>query len=74
MRAISKDEAQTENVSSQGLRISGTSTPAEFDLVRVSCQRLNFEAMAALRDRYTGDDGGERVCVQFIGKEWPLLS
>jgi hypothetical protein len=74
MRAISKDEAQTENVSSQGLRISGTSTPAEFDLVRVSCQRLNFEAMAALRDRYTGDDGVERVCVQFIGKEWPLLS
>ena len=74
MRSISKDQAHTENVSSQGLRVTGTSTPAEFDMVRISCQRLNFEAMAALRDIYTGDDGVERVCVQFIDKEWPLLS
>ena len=71
MRAISKDEAKTENVSSQGLRISGTSTPTEFDLVRVSCASLNFESMATLRNRYTGNDGVERVCVQFIDKEWP---
>jgi hypothetical protein len=72
LRAISKDEAQTENVSSRGLRISGTSTPTEFDLVRVSCQRLDFEVMAAMRDRYTGADGLERVCVELIDKEWPL--
>ena len=72
MRALSKDEARTENVSSQGLRILGTSSPTEFDLVRVSCQSLNFESMAALRNRYTGTDGLERVCVQFIDKEWPV--
>jgi len=72
MRAISVEEARTENVGSRGLRLAGTSTPPDFDLVRVSCQRLNFETMAALRDRYTGDDGLERVCVQFIDKEWPL--
>jgi len=72
MRPISKDEARTENVSSQGLRISGTSAPTEFDLVRVSCQSLNFESMAALRNRYTGNDGLERVCVQLIDKEWPV--
>ncbi|HKA18741.1 MAG TPA: DnaJ domain-containing protein [Blastocatellia bacterium] len=72
MRAISKDEARTENVSSQGLRIMGTSAPAEFDLMRVSCQSLNFESMAALRNRYTGKDGLERVCVEFIDKEWPV--
>ena len=72
MRAISKDEARTENVSSKGLRILGTSAPTEFDLVRVSCQSLNFESMAALRNRYTGNDGLERVCLQFIDKEWPV--
>ena len=72
MRAISKDEARTENVSRQGLRIFGTSAPTEFDLVRVSCQSLNFESMAALRNRYTGNDGLERVCLQFIDKEWPV--
>lgn len=72
MRAISKDEARTENISSKGLRISGTTVPTEFDLVRVSCQSLNFVSMAALRNRYTGNDGLERVCVQFIDKEWPV--
>src|SRR5262249_17975600 len=72
MRAISKDEAMTENVSTQGLRISGTSAPRDFDLIRVSCQSLNFESMAAIRNRYKGNDGLERVCVQFIDKEWPL--
>ena len=72
MHSISREEASTENVSRTGLRISGTSAPPEFDLVMVSCPRLKFEAMAALRNRYLGKDGLERICVQFIDKEWPV--
>jgi hypothetical protein len=71
MHSISREEARTENVSRTGLRISGTAAPPEFDLVMVSCPRLKFEAMAALRNRYLGKDGLERICVQLIDKEWP---
>jgi curved DNA-binding protein CbpA len=73
MHSISREEARTENVSRYGLRISGTTAPPEFDLVMVSCPRLKFECMAALRNRYRGKDGLERICVQLIGeREWPL--
>ena len=72
MRLISREEARTENVSRTGLRISGTTAPPEFDLIMVSCPRLKFEAMAALRSRYLGKDGLERICLQFIDKEWPV--
>jgi len=72
MHSISREEARTENVSRTGLRISGTAAPPEFDLVMVSCPRLKFEAMAALRNRYLGKDGLERICVQFIDREWPV--
>lgn len=74
MRLLSQEEATTENVSLSGLRIYGTTAPAEFDLVMVRCARLKFEAMAELRSRYTGKDGFERICVQLIDKEWPLRS
>ena len=71
MRSISREEARTENVSRLGLRISGTTAPAEFDLVRVSCPRLKFEGMATLRSRHMAKDGLERICVQLIDREWP---
>jgi hypothetical protein len=71
MHLLSREEAKTENVSHTGLRISGTNAPAEFDLVMVSCSRIKFETMAALRNRYMGTDGRERICVQLIDKVWP---
>lgn len=71
MRSISREEARTENVSQYGVRIFGTTAPAEFDLVMVVCPRLKFEGMATLRSRYMGKDGLERICVQLIDKEWP---
>jgi len=72
MQSIKKEEARTENISRYGLRISGTTAPAEFDLLLVTCPRLKFEGMAALRNRYTGQDGLERICVLLVDKEWPL--
>jgi PilZ domain-containing protein len=71
MQSLARQHARTENVSRTGLRISGTTAPPEFDVLRVTCQRLNFEGLAALRSRYRGKDGIERLCVQFIDKEFP---
>jgi hypothetical protein len=73
MHLLSQEEARTENISRSGLRITGTMAPAEVDLVMVSCPRLKFEGMAALRSRFMGKDGLERICVQLVDKEWPLL-
>jgi hypothetical protein len=73
MRSISQESATTENISRTGLRLSGTTAPPEFDVALISCQRLKFECMAALRSRYLGQDGFERICVQLIDKEWPSL-
>ena len=55
MHLLGREKAKTENVSRTGLRIFGTA-PTEVDLVMISCPRLNFQAMAALRNRYTGKD------------------
>ena len=72
MHSLGREKAKTENISRTGLRIFGTTAPAEFDLVMISCARLNFQAMAALRNRYVGKDRLERICVQLVDKEWPL--
>jgi len=72
MQSLGIEQAKTENVSRSGLRISGTAAPPDFDVIRVTCARLKFEGLAALRSRYRGKDGLERLCVQFIDKEWPL--
>jgi hypothetical protein len=72
LHSISKQEAKMENVGRYGVRIAGTKAPAEFDLIRLSCTRLKFEGFAAPRNRYVGRDGMERLCLQFVDKEWPL--
>ena len=71
MRSISQEEATTENISRTGLRLAGTMAPPEFDVALVSCPRLKFECMVALRSRYLGKDGLERICLHLIDKEWP---
>ena len=70
--SISREETRTENLSRNGLRVSVKSAPMEFDLVRVSCPGRGFECLATLRNRFVGKDGRERLCLQFIDKDWPL--
>jgi hypothetical protein len=74
MKSLGEETATTENESLDGLRISGTEAPPEFDLMRVTCPRLKFEGLAALRSRYIGKDGLERLCVQLVDKDWPTKS
>jgi hypothetical protein len=54
------------------LRLAVRAAPVEFDLVGVSCELYGFDALAAVRNRFSAKDALERLCVQFIDKEWPL--
>lgn len=70
-QSLGRDEAKSENVGSFGVRIVGTTAPAEFDSISLSCPGLMFEAAAVLRDRFRGKDGLERLCLQLVDKAWP---
>jgi len=72
MQLLASEEAETENVSRTGLRISVKAAPSEFDIVRVRSVAHRFDALAAPRNRFVAKDGIERLCVQFIDKEWPV--
>ena len=72
MRLLASEEAETENVSRTGLRILVKAAPGEFDVVRVRSTLRDFDGMAAPRNRFVAKDGIERLCVQFIDREWPL--
>lgn len=71
MNSLGSEEAATENISGNGLRVVVAGAPSEFDLVTVSCLRLKFEGIAAVRNRYRGTDGRERLCLQLVDKEGP---
>jgi len=68
---IGRDEARTENIGRRGVRVVGTTSPLEFDVIRIGFERLHFFTLATLRDRYRGKDGLERLCLQLVEKEWP---
>ena len=72
MQSIGREETKTEDISRGGLRLVVRAAPAEFDLVSVICPRFKFEAIAALRNRYLGKDGLERLCLQLIEKQFPI--
>jgi hypothetical protein len=66
-----REEAMTENVSRTGLRIIVRAAPPEFDLLRITSPARHFEGLAILRNRFQSKDGLERLCLQFLDKEWP---
>ena len=74
MQSLSTEYATTENISQYGVRIICQAAPPDFDFVLVTSERLRFEALAAVRNRFIGKDGRERLSLQLIDKEWPGLS
>lgn len=66
VRVLSREETITENVSATGMRIFAKLAPREFELVRISCVSRRFESLAVVRNRFTGKDSIERLCVQFM--------
>jgi hypothetical protein len=67
-----REEAMTENVSRTGLRVIVRAAPPEFDLLRITSATRRFDGLATLRNRFQGKDGLERLCLQFLDKEWPI--
>lgn len=72
MPSTIREEAMTENVSRTGLRLIVRAAPPEFDLLRITSAARHFEGLAILRNRFQGKDGLERLCLQFLNKEWPI--
>lgn len=72
MQAVGHEAAMTDNVSAGGARVLVKSAPAEFDFVKVLRLKGGFESLALVRNRYSGEDGFDRLCLQFKDKKWPM--
>jgi len=72
MQQLAREAGITEDVSLNGARICVRSAPPEFEFVRVTSQNRNFNSLALLRNQWSGTDGYERLCVQFIDQRWPM--
>ena len=62
----------TENLSRTGARVYLKAAPPEFDFVKVTNLKRNFESIATVRNRFMGRDGFERLCLRFMDAEWPV--
>lgn len=72
MHVTGREHAVTENISPGGVRVCVKAVPPECDVVKITCTRCRFESRAAIRNRYVGRDGTERLCLQFLDDKWPL--
>jgi hypothetical protein len=72
MQTISYEMTVTENLSLSGARVIIKSDPPDFDVVRMTGLKRRFEGLALLRNRFTGEDNSERICLKFIDNKWPM--
>jgi hypothetical protein len=72
MKTISHATAVAENISPSGIRVSLKVVPAQFEFVRVSHPDTGFKSQALVRSRFRGEDGSERLCLQFTERKWPV--
>ncbi|HSB09642.1 MAG TPA: PilZ domain-containing protein [Blastocatellia bacterium] len=66
-RLIKKDSGFIENISTSGVRVCAEKPPLEADLIRIIRPKVSLSVFALVRNRFTGRDGYERLCTQFIG-------
>lgn len=69
---LAHEVAVTENISASGARVVVKSAPPVFELVKVTGANRSFESLATVRNHYMGEDGSERLCVQFKDGKWPI--
>jgi hypothetical protein len=69
MQRIAREAAITENVSPGGARVCVKAVPPEFEFVRVTSPNRSLNSLALVRNRWSGTDGLERLCLQFIDQE-----
>lgn len=72
MQRISREAGITEDVSASGTRVRVKTAPSEFEFVRITCPNRGFNGLARVRNQWAGDDGFERLCLQFVDQKWPM--
>jgi hypothetical protein len=66
MRLVGQKAGVTEDISRGGARIYTERVPGDFEWLRVQFLDHGFKSYAAVRSRFTGEDGGERLCLRFL--------
>jgi hypothetical protein len=69
---IRRESAFAESLSPEGMRVCVKEPPVQFEMVRVTSRPDTFESFATVTSRYVGNDGFERLVLQFIENEWPM--
>ncbi|MEK6407700.1 MAG: DnaJ domain-containing protein [Acidobacteriota bacterium] len=72
MQRVAREAAVTENVSPSGARVCVRAAPPEFEFVRITSPNRNLNSIALVRNQWTGTDGFERLCLQFVDNKWPM--
>ena len=70
MQCVGKEVARTENVGEGGMRLCVKAAPPGIERISVSHSYRGFESYALVRNRYSNDDGHDRLCLEFVDKEW----
>jgi hypothetical protein len=69
---VRQEIALTENISLSGAMIFVKGAPPDMEFIRLANLTHSFESLSRICDRYIGDDGLERICLQFMERKWPL--
>lgn len=72
MQRVTREAAVTENVSPSGARVCVRAAPPEFEFVRITSPNRSFNSAALVCNQWTGTDGFDRLCLQFIDDKWPM--
>jgi curved DNA-binding protein CbpA len=72
MQRITREAGVTENVSQGGARVCVKAVPPEFEFVRITSPNRSFNSLALVRNQWSGTDGFERLCLQFVDQKWPM--
>lgn len=72
MQRITREAGVTENVSPGGARVCVKAAPPEFEFVRITSPNRSFNSLALVRNQWSGTDGFERLCLQFVDQKWPM--
>ncbi|MBA3240138.1 MAG: hypothetical protein H0T60_02840 [Acidobacteria bacterium] len=70
--ATAREQTVTENISRCGAAVWTTLEVEPGRLVRLTCEGQNVSLVSVVRARRTGDDGIERLHLEFVDGQWPL--
>ncbi|MCA1633624.1 MAG: hypothetical protein LC802_07880 [Acidobacteria bacterium] len=72
--ATAREQTVTQNISRRGAAVWTTLEVEAGGFVRLTSESLNVSLVSLVRARRTGDDGIERLHLEFVDGQWPLGS